>query len=49
MPSSTIQHIAVSLKRIKAGIRDLFEKVDLRKETYVEHNAVLGPDGTLYE
>jgi hypothetical protein len=37
MPSTAVQYIAVFLKRLEAGIRELFEKVDLGKETYIEH------------
>jgi len=37
MPGTAIQYIAVSLKRFQAGIGKMFEKVDLGKDTYVEH------------
>src|SRR6266436_4244314 len=38
MPSTAIQYIAVFLKRFQAGIGQMFEKVDPRKETQIEHN-----------
>src|SRR6202166_5142838 len=36
MPSTAIQYIAVSRKRLEVG--ELFEKVDLRKEIHLEHS-----------
>jgi hypothetical protein len=37
MPRTAIQNIAVFLERFQARIGQMFENVDLRKGTYVEH------------
>jgi hypothetical protein len=44
MPSSTIQYVAVLLEGLQAGIWQMFEEIDFRKATYIEH-PYRPPDG----
>ena len=37
MPGTAIQYVAVFLKCLRAGVGQIFEKVDPRKETYIEN------------
>jgi hypothetical protein len=50
MPSTAIQYIADSRKRLEAGIGELFEKVEISEKKFTSSiTVVLGPDGTLHE
>jgi hypothetical protein len=38
VPCAAIQYVAVFLKRLQAGVGQMSEEVDLRKETYIKHS-----------
>jgi hypothetical protein len=49
MPSTAIQYIPASLKRLEPGIRELFERSISERRLTSSIPVVLGPDGTLHE